>query len=59
LAASEAGPPLQPPPPGLRQRLRLRLRDDGLRRFAFNRGPEPVEREGRTAPPAGVAWRSR
>lgn len=34
----------------------LRLRGTPTHRFAFNYGPEPVEWEGTTIPPAGVHW---
>ncbi|PWR00791.1 beta-galactosidase [Meridianimarinicoccus roseus] len=37
----------------------LRLRDTATHRFAFNYGPDPVVWEGRSLPPAGVAWRAR
>ena len=34
----------------------LRLRDTATHRFAFNYGAEPVDWQGQTLPPAGVAW---
>jgi beta-galactosidase len=34
----------------------IRIRQAGATRFAFNHGPEEVLFEGRTIPPAGVAW---
>jgi beta-galactosidase len=36
----------------------LRIRDTATHRFAFNYAPEPVEWEGESLPPAGVAWRA-
>jgi beta-galactosidase len=36
----------------------LRIRDTATHRFAFNYAPEPVEWEGKSLPPAGVAWRA-
>ncbi|RVT82844.1 beta-galactosidase [Rhodobacteraceae bacterium CCMM004] len=34
----------------------VRRRDTATHRFWFNYGPEPVDCDGRTLPPAGVAW---
>ncbi|MBC6437915.1 MAG: beta-galactosidase [Rhodobacteraceae bacterium] len=34
----------------------IRVRQSGPTRFVFNHGPDPVAFEGRTLPPAGVAW---
>ncbi len=35
----------------------IRVRQAGATRFVFNHGPDPVDFEGRTLPPAGVTWR--
>ncbi len=34
----------------------IRIRDTGATRFVFNHGPEPVEFNGQTLPPAGILW---
>jgi beta-galactosidase len=50
LLAPVAGLVLTPLPDG------LRLRDTGSHRFAFNYAPEAIDWNGKTLPPAGVAW---
>ena len=35
----------------------IRVRQAGGTRFIFNHGPDPVDFEGQTLPPAGVIWR--
>jgi beta-galactosidase len=52
-ACAQQGIETEPLPEG------LRLRDTATHRFAFNYGPDPVAWEGRSLPPAGVAWRAR
>jgi beta-galactosidase len=49
-ACADAGLDVQDMPPD------IRIRQAGDLRFVFNHGPGAVEFEGRTIPPAGVAW---
>ncbi|MEJ6392704.1 beta-galactosidase [Gymnodinialimonas sp. 2305UL16-5] len=49
-AARQAGLNPQTLPPD------IRIRDTGKTRFIFNHGPEAVEFEGNTIPPAGLTW---
>ena len=50
---AETGVPVTHVPEG------VRLRDTGRFRFAFNYGPDTVDWQGATLPPAGVRWSAR